>query len=285
METIGKFLNLRFINFEIRNKKGDLIYKEDQFGEWEKSEYDEKGKLIYRENSSGEYEFELDGFGLVKRHKTEDEIEKSRESKFSHIEVEDSNQVTTENFDFYANNLGDSSSGQITVTKDSNENIILEKNDETNYWKRFIHDDKNNQIFLFTSTGYWERKLYNSEGQLTYHECSYEDGSPNFKWEKRTYDKNQNLIKLTNSENETEYFQYDEFNNLTVYESSYGIIERYDFKGRILSRYNQRSHVTYEYNDNDNTVYISDDCPDGTLWRKIYYDSSKNIIKQEKGWH
>jgi YD repeat-containing protein len=48
----------------VYDKKGNLIYREDSNGYWEKYEYDKKGNLIYREDSNGYWEkYEYDNQG------------------------------------------------------------------------------------------------------------------------------------------------------------------------------------------------------------------------------
>jgi hypothetical protein len=48
----------------IRDKSGNLIYREFSNGDWGKSEYDSQGKVIYFENSTGlwaKYEYDSGG--------------------------------------------------------------------------------------------------------------------------------------------------------------------------------------------------------------------------------
>ena len=56
-QTIGQWLKWDFEangNLEIRNKNGNLIYKERSDGLWEKYEYDDRGNELYYEDSNGE---------------------------------------------------------------------------------------------------------------------------------------------------------------------------------------------------------------------------------------
>jgi len=52
-KTIAQELNITDFPFEIRDKRGNIIYKEVENGFWEKWEYDESGNKIYFENSDG----------------------------------------------------------------------------------------------------------------------------------------------------------------------------------------------------------------------------------------
>jgi hypothetical protein len=284
MDSIGRFLNLFDTSFQIKNEKGEVVYKENELGEWERNEYNIEGELVYREKSNGEYEFKLDAFGLVKRYKTDYEIIKS--SEINNLNIESEKSESTESLAEIYNKKIDELSSQIITQKDSNGNVILEINEITTTWNRYIYDEKNNLLFFFNSSGYWERKQYNSQGQLTYHERSFDDGSPKAWWENRIYDQNNNLIEMRNSEKEWESYLYDDCNNLITFESSFGIIEQYDKKRRIISRKDSNSVLTYDYNDDTNSVYITNEGPEGSLWRILYYDSTgKNIIKEEKGFH
>ena len=49
MSTIAQQLNVKDFPFEIRDKKGRLIYWEDSDGYWRKYEYDSNGNPIYFE--------------------------------------------------------------------------------------------------------------------------------------------------------------------------------------------------------------------------------------------
>ena len=49
MKTIAQQLNVKDFPFEIRDKKGRLIYWEDSDGYWRKYEYDSNGNKIYYE--------------------------------------------------------------------------------------------------------------------------------------------------------------------------------------------------------------------------------------------
>jgi len=52
-QTIAQQLGVTDFPFEIRDKRGDIIYKEVENGFWEKWDYDEQGNKIYVENSEG----------------------------------------------------------------------------------------------------------------------------------------------------------------------------------------------------------------------------------------
>jgi hypothetical protein len=52
-QTIAQFLNVKDFPFEIKDKKGKLIYYEDSEGFWIKCGYNDKGNEIYYENSDG----------------------------------------------------------------------------------------------------------------------------------------------------------------------------------------------------------------------------------------
>ena len=54
MKTIAQQLKVTEFPFEIRDKKGNLIYFEYSNGYWYKREYDSNNNLIYFESSKGE---------------------------------------------------------------------------------------------------------------------------------------------------------------------------------------------------------------------------------------
>lgn len=65
-QTIGQWLKWDFEangNLEIRNKNGNLIYKERSDGLWEKYEYDDRGNRIYFEKSGywSKWEYDFQG--------------------------------------------------------------------------------------------------------------------------------------------------------------------------------------------------------------------------------
>ena len=51
--TIAQQLNIKDFPFEIKDKNGNEIYREDSNGHWHKREYDDKSNKIYFENSDG----------------------------------------------------------------------------------------------------------------------------------------------------------------------------------------------------------------------------------------
>jgi hypothetical protein len=53
MKTIAQQLNVKEFPFQIKDKRGNLIYSENSSGYWVKWEYDENGNEIYFEDSSG----------------------------------------------------------------------------------------------------------------------------------------------------------------------------------------------------------------------------------------
>jgi signal peptidase I len=62
--TIAQQLKITTFPFEIKDKKGMVIYHEESNGWWVKREYDQDGNEIYYENSSGHWckrEFDQDG--------------------------------------------------------------------------------------------------------------------------------------------------------------------------------------------------------------------------------
>jgi len=63
-KTIAQQLGITDFPFEIKDKQGNLIYKEVENGFWEKWEYDERGNKIYFENSDGfwvKWEYDSNG--------------------------------------------------------------------------------------------------------------------------------------------------------------------------------------------------------------------------------
>ena len=53
MKTIAQQLNVTEFTFEIRDKNGNVIYRETLNGGWTKREYDESSNRIYFEDSNG----------------------------------------------------------------------------------------------------------------------------------------------------------------------------------------------------------------------------------------
>ena len=63
-KTIAKQLNVTDFPFEIKDKQGNVIYREDSDGYWNKKEYDSEGRELYFENSGGYWwkcEFDSEG--------------------------------------------------------------------------------------------------------------------------------------------------------------------------------------------------------------------------------
>jgi len=54
MKTIAQELGITDFPFEIRDDRGNIIYKEFENGFWAKWEYDEEGEEIYYEDSYGQ---------------------------------------------------------------------------------------------------------------------------------------------------------------------------------------------------------------------------------------
>jgi YD repeat-containing protein len=52
-QTIAQFLNVTNFPFEIKDKNGKLIYRENSREYWFKNEYDDEGNVIRYENSNG----------------------------------------------------------------------------------------------------------------------------------------------------------------------------------------------------------------------------------------
>jgi hypothetical protein len=52
-KTIAQELRVKDFPFEIRDGKGNLIYKEWNDGYWARWEYDDRGNQMYHENSKG----------------------------------------------------------------------------------------------------------------------------------------------------------------------------------------------------------------------------------------
>jgi hypothetical protein len=68
-QTIAQFLNVKDFPFEIKDKKGHLIYREDSSGYWINRQYDIKGNEIYREDSDRYwFKIERDDNGAVIYH-------------------------------------------------------------------------------------------------------------------------------------------------------------------------------------------------------------------------
>ena len=55
-KTIAQQLGVKDFPFEIRNSRGNLIYKEEEDGEWSRWERDGNREIIYYEDSSGYWE-------------------------------------------------------------------------------------------------------------------------------------------------------------------------------------------------------------------------------------
>jgi hypothetical protein len=53
MKTIAQQLNIKEFPFEIKNKNGNIIYRELSDGGWYKKEYDSNRNEIYCEHSNG----------------------------------------------------------------------------------------------------------------------------------------------------------------------------------------------------------------------------------------
>jgi hypothetical protein len=51
-QTIARQLGIKQFPFEIRDKQGNLIYKEKESGCWERREYNSQGELIFYEDST-----------------------------------------------------------------------------------------------------------------------------------------------------------------------------------------------------------------------------------------
>jgi hypothetical protein len=67
MKTIAQQLNIKEFPFEIKDKKGNLLYFEDSNGYWQKYERDENGNERYFENSYGYcHKRERDEYGNVR---------------------------------------------------------------------------------------------------------------------------------------------------------------------------------------------------------------------------
>ena len=63
-QTIAQFLNIKEFPFKIKDNNGNITYKENSNGYWEKNEYDSNGKMIYYEDSKGIWaksEYDSDG--------------------------------------------------------------------------------------------------------------------------------------------------------------------------------------------------------------------------------
>jgi hypothetical protein len=52
-QTIAQFLNVKDFPFVIKDKNGNIIYREYSNGYWVKREYDDQGNEIYSEDSNG----------------------------------------------------------------------------------------------------------------------------------------------------------------------------------------------------------------------------------------
>jgi len=53
MKTIAQQLNVTEFPFEIKDKNGNVIYREDSNAFWTKREFDENNNEVYYENSNG----------------------------------------------------------------------------------------------------------------------------------------------------------------------------------------------------------------------------------------
>jgi len=82
MKTIAQQLNIKEFPFEIKNSRGNLIYKEEEDGEWSRWERDGNREIIYYEDSSGYWEkWERDDKGnQIYYENSKGEIEDNRPS-------------------------------------------------------------------------------------------------------------------------------------------------------------------------------------------------------------
>ena len=93
MKTIAQQLNIKDFPFEIKDKKGRLLYYESENGFWSRREYDSFGNEIYFENSNGFWcKREYDSMGNEIYHETSNGfwIKTEYDSEGNEIYFEDS---------------------------------------------------------------------------------------------------------------------------------------------------------------------------------------------------
>lgn len=105
--------------------------------------------------------------------------------------------------------------GQIEITKDINENVILVV-DDCGHWEKFEYNDKNLIIKWVDSENNWEKNQYDDFGNLIYSEDSFGN------WSKNEYNSNGNQTRFETSAGSWVKFDYDENGELTYYEDSDG---------------------------------------------------------------
>ncbi len=98
--TIGQQLNVKHFPFEIKDKNGNLIYKEFESRYWIKYQHDSYGKNTYAEHSNGRWEkLEYDTNNKLISQKRSDGYWSKREydAHGNEIYFEDSNGYITDN--------------------------------------------------------------------------------------------------------------------------------------------------------------------------------------------
>jgi len=137
MKTIAQELGITDFPFEIRDVKGNLIYKEWEDGYWARWEYDERGNKIYVENSEGFWvKWEYDSNGKEIYFENSDGFWVKREWDSNGKEI------------YYENSNG------LWVKREWNSNgkQIYYENSE-GIWAKWEYDSKGNEIYYENSDG------------------------------------------------------------------------------------------------------------------------------------
>ena len=225
--------------------RGNIIYVENSSGYWQRNKYDERGNQIYYEDSNGDWvkkEFNKDGISIDRRNEQLDEglnlPKKKNQVKYFDMSNYPIDPTQLKNYkDWYRREYDDAG------------NIIFSENNNGT-WLKWEYDDRKNIIYFEDSTGYWEQTKYDKFG--------YKIGQKNSKgeWEKR---------------------EYDNFGNLLYYEDSEGTIEDYrsDPINEGLNLFKKRK-LTYQeiYDENNFLVYYEDSNGDSS-------DNTEEFINED----
>ena len=105
--TIAKQLKIKDFPFVIKDKNGNLIYRENSNGNWRKQEYDSNGNQIYFENSYGYWwksEFDSNGNQIYCKDSDGDWWKWEYDSNGNEIYFENSNGLIRDNRPKYCEN-------------------------------------------------------------------------------------------------------------------------------------------------------------------------------------
>jgi hypothetical protein len=146
-KTIAQQLGVTQFPFEIKDKRGNVIYRESLSGYWGKWRYNLQDMEVYYENSEGTI--------IEDRHYPEPVTDPE-------LKLEPMNQTIAQ---------------QLGITKfpfeirDGNGNLIYIEF-ENGLWSRWENNEKGWLIYYEGSGGIWERWEYDKEGLVIYYENS-----------------------------------------------------------------------------------------------------------------